>query len=319
MNWIGKKIGLALGGGGVRGLSHIGVLHILEQAGVKLDMLVGTSAGSLIGGAYASGQSPREIQTKIDTYLISPEFDDSSLKSIGISFSPAPKTSLQKAQFYLMNRYYLMRAFFRPSLLPAEDFKWLINYLLPDIDIKDTRIPFYAVATDLISGKEVIISKGSLREAVLASSSVPGAIEPVQQGDKLLADGAIISSVPVRAARELGADIVIAVMVGRDLPIAKSDDVDTATEIIYRAGEITSNRLEEVELAGADVIIRPQVGDLHWADFARSGDLVKKGENACRESLDRINASVREEEVPVSLRKRLTGFLWRLFSAEKKK
>lgn len=319
MNWIGKKIGLALGGGGVRGLSHIGVLHILEQEGVKINLIVGTSAGSLIGGAYASGQSPREIQTKIDTYLISPEFDDSSLKSIGISFSPAPKTSLQKAQFYLMNRYYLMRAFFRPSLLPAEDFKSLINYLLPDIDIKDTRIPFYAVATDLITGKEVIISKGSLREAVLASSSVPGAIEPVRQGDKLLADGAIISSVPVRAARELGADIVIAVMVGRDLPIAKNDDVDTATEIIYRAGEITSNRLEEVELAGADVIIRPQVGDLHWADFARSGDLVKKGENACRESLDRINASVRKEDAPVPLRKRLTGFLWRLFSAEKNK
>ncbi len=319
MNWIGKKIGLALGGGGVRGLSHIGVLHILEQEGVKINLIVGTSAGSLIGGAYASGQSPREIQTKIDTYLISPEFDDSSLKSIGISFSPAPKTSLQKAQFYLMNRYYLMRAFFRPSLLPAEDFKSLINYLLPDIDIKDTRIPFYAVATDLITGKEVIISKGSLREAVLASSSVPGAIEPVRQGDKLLADGAIISSVPVRAARELGADIVIAVMVGRDLPIAKSDDVDTATEIIYRAGEITSNRLEEVELAGADVVIRPQVGDLHWADFARSGDLVKKGENACRESLDRINASVRKKDAPVPLRKRLSGFLWRLFSAEKKK
>jgi NTE family protein len=314
MKLTGKKVGLALGGGGVRGISHIGVLHILEQEGVKINLIVGTSAGSLIGGAYASGQSPREIQTKIDTYLISPEFDDSSLKSIGISFSPAPKTSLQKAQFYLMNRYYLMRAFFRPSLLPAEDFKSLINYLLPDIDIKDTKIPFHAVATDLIAGKEVIISKGSLREAVLASSSVPGAIEPVRQGDKLLADGAIISSVPVRAARELGADIVIAVMVGRDLPQAANEDVDTATEILYRAGEITSNRLEELELSGADIIIRPQVGDLHWADFTRSKDLVKNGENACRESMKSINKALKGNDVSPSWRQRIGGFFKRLFS-----
>lgn len=318
MNFTGKKIGLALGGGGVRGLSHIGVLHILEQEGVKINLIVGTSAGSLIGGAYASGQSPREIQTKIDTYLISPEFDDSSLKSIGISFSPAPKTSLQKAQFYLMNRYYLMRAFFRPSLLPAEDFKSLINYLLPDIDIKDTRIPFYAVATDLITGKEVIISKGSLREAVLASSSVPGAVEPVRQGDKLLADGSIISTVPVRAARELGADIVIAVMVGRELPQAANEDVDTATEILYRAGEITSNRLEELELSGADVIIRPEVGDLHWADFTRSKDLVKNGENACRESLKEIKKSLQKDDASLSSRGKIARFFTRLFSGGKK-
>ena len=314
MNWTGKKIGLALGGGGVRGLSHIGVLHILEQEGVKTDLIVGTSAGSLIGGAYASGQSPREIQTKIDTYLLSPEFDDSSLKSIGISFSPTPKTSMQKAHFYLMNRYYLMRAFFRPSLLPAEDFKSLINYLLPDIDIKNTRIPFYAVATDLISGKEVIISKGSLREAVLASSSVPGAIEPVRQGDKLLADGSIISTVPVKAARELGADIVIAVMVGRELPSIASEDVDTVTEILYRAGEITSNRLEELELSDADIVIRPQVGDLHWADFTRSKDLVINGENACRESLKDIKELLQKNDASLSARGKIARFFERLFS-----
>ncbi|MBN1473147.1 MAG: patatin-like phospholipase family protein [Syntrophaceae bacterium] len=312
MRGTDKKVGLALGGGGVRGLSHIGVLHILEQEGVEIDLIVGTSAGSLIGGAYASGQSPKEIQTKIDTYLISPEFDNSSLKSIGISFSPTSKTSLQKAQYYLMNRYYLMRAFFRPSLLPAEDFKSLINYLLPDIDIKDTRIPFYAVATDLITGKEVIISKGSLREAVLASASVPGAVEPLRRDGKLLADGSIVSTVPVKAARDVGAEFVIAVMVGRDLPIAKNDDVDTATEILYRAGEITSNRLEELELSGADIVIRPQVGDLHWADFTRSKDLVKNGENACRESIRSINEALKIDDVSLSWRKRVSGFLKRL-------
>jgi len=302
----------------VRGLSHIGVLDTLEQEGIKIDLIVGTSAGSLIGGAYASGQSPREIKTKIDIYLKSPEFDNSSLKAIGLSFSPAPKSSLQKAQSYFLNRYYLMRAFFRPSLLPGEDFKSLINYLLPDIDIRDTRIPFYAVATDLITGKEVILSEGSLREAVLASSSVPGAVEPLRKGDKLLADGGITSSVPVKAARELGADVVIAVMVGRALPKATNADVDTATEIIYRAGEITSNKLEEAELAGADIVIRPEVGDLHWADFARSSDLVKKGENACREYMKTIKTALREDRVVSSPGQLIAGFFRKYFSPGKK-
>ena len=174
------------------------------------------------------------------------------------------------------------------------------------------------MATDLITGKEVILSEGSLREAVLASSSVPGAVEPLRKGDKLLADGGITSSVPVKAARELGADVVIAVMVGRALPKATNADVDTATEIIYRAGEITSNKLEEAELAGADIVIRPEVGDLHWADFARSGELVKKGESACRESLENITASLRKEDPPAPLRQRLSGLWKRFFSAKKK-
>ena len=86
MKWTGKKVGLALGGGGVRGFSHIGVLNVLEEEGIDIDLIVGTSAGALIGGAYASGQSPREIQDKIEAYLCSPEFNTSTIKSIGMAF-----------------------------------------------------------------------------------------------------------------------------------------------------------------------------------------------------------------------------------------
>jgi NTE family protein len=119
---------------------------------------------------------------------------------------------------------------------------------------------------------------------------VPGAVEPVRQGDWLLADGGITSLVPVRAAREAGADVVIAVMVDRDLP--PDPDVDTAQDVFYRAGEITANTLEAAELEEADVIIRPEVGDLHWMDFSRAGDLIRKGEEATRDALGRIQASL---------------------------
>jgi NTE family protein len=290
MKWTGKKVGLALGGGGVRGFSHIGVLKVLEQEAINIDLIVGTSAGALIGGAYAAGQSPREIQAKVDAYLLSPEFDASALKSIGMSVSPEQKGRFRKALTSIRNRYYMLRSFFRPAMLPAEDFQSLIHYFIPEMDIRQTRIPFLAVTTDLITGEQITFSEGSLRQAVLASCAVPGAVEPIRRGQWLLADGGITSLVPVQAARKAGADIVIAVMVTRHLP--SSGNMDTAQDIFYRAGEITANKLEESELADADVVIRPQVGDLHWMDFGRAGDLVRKGEEAAREALERIHDSL---------------------------
>jgi NTE family protein len=290
MKWTGGKIGLALGGGGVRGFSHIGVLKVLEEEGVHLDLIAGTSAGALIGGAYASGQSPREIQDKIDAYLQSPEFDDSTIKSIGLTFSREQKNFFNKARTFVMNRFMFVQAFFKPSIIPFNDFQSLINYFLPDIDISETRVPFHVVSTDLITGKKIVFSKGSLRHAVLASCSVPGAVAPLRYGEWLLADGGITSLVPVHATREVGADVVIAVMVDRDLQT--NINIETAKDVLFRAGEITTNALEASELASADVIIRPQVGDLHWMDYSRTAELVKIGEQAARESLGKINDSL---------------------------
>ncbi len=288
MKRTGKKVGLALGGGGVRGFSHIGVLKVLEEEGIDIDLIVGTSAGALIGGAYASGQSPREIQAKIAAYLRSPEFNTSTLKSIGLTFSRERKSFFNKARTFVMNRYWFARAFFRQSILPPGDFQSLVSYFLPEIDIRETSIPFRVVSTDLITGRQIVFSEGSLRRAVLASCSVPGAVEPVHQGEWLLADGGITSIVPVHATREAGADVVIAVMVGRDL--SASGSMETAKDVLYRAEEITANTLEAAELEDADVIIRPQVGDLHWMDFSRATDLIKAGEEATRDSLEKINA-----------------------------
>lgn len=290
MKWTGKKVGLALGGGGVRGFSHIGVLNVLEEEGIAIDLIVGTSAGALIGGAYASGQSPREIQAKIDAYIRSPEFEASTLKSIGMTFSPENNNFFKKARTFVMNRFWFARAFFKISVLPSGDIQSLIDCLLPEIDIRETKIPFRAVSTDLITGRKIVFSEGPLRQAVLGSCSVPGAVAPVRCGEWLLADGGITSLVPVQTAREAGADVVIAVMVGCDLQTDVS--IETAKDVVFRAGEITTSALEASELASADVVIRPQVGNLHWMDYARAGDLVKAGEDAARESLEKISTSL---------------------------
>lgn len=290
MKWKEKRVGLALGGGGIRGIAHIGVLKVLEKEAIDVDLIVGTSAGALIGGAYASGQSPREIQTKVDAYIRSPEFDATGLKSIGLAASPERKSRFRKAQTRLMNRYYMIQTFLRPSVLPSEDLHSLINYFLPEMDIRETRIPFLAVTTDLITGKQIVFSEGSLRHAVLASCAVPGAVAPVQEGECLLADGGITSLIPVQATREAGAGVVIAVTVDRDLPSCGS--MQTAQAIFCRAQEITANKLTAAELEEADVIIRPAVGDLHWTDFSRSKDLVRCGEEAARDALAKIYAAL---------------------------
>ncbi len=287
MKWTGKKVGLALGGGGVRGFSHIGVLKVLEEEGIHLDLIVGTSAGALIGAAYASGQSPAEIQEKIDVYMRSTAFEESTIKSIGESFFADKKSFFQKTQTYIKNRLLFVQAFFKSSVLPSNDFESLINFFLPDINIGETRIPLRVVSTDLTTGRKIVFSEGSLRQIVLASCSVPGALPPLRWGEMLLADGGITSLVPVRAAREAGADVVIAVTVDREL---KTDiTIETAKDVLFRAGEITADALEESELADADVVIRPQVGHLHWMDFTKSADLIKIGEQAARESLEIIN------------------------------
>lgn len=305
MKWTGKKVGLALGGGGVRGFSHIGVLNVLEEEGIHIDLIVGTSAGALIGGAYACGLSPREIQDKINAYIRSPEFEDSKLKSIGLTFCQEEKNFLKKAQTYIKNRFWFAQAFFKPSIVPSHDFQSLMNYFLPEIDISETRIPFRVVSTDLITGKRIVFSEGSLRQAVQASCSVPGAVAPVHHGDWLLADGGITSIVPVHATREAGADVVIAVVVDRDMRTDVA--IETAKDVLLRAGEITTSTLEAAELESADVIIRPQVGNLHWMAFNRAGDLVKIGEQAARESLEEISASLPVYRRVVRFTRRFVG------------
>lgn len=284
--WTGKKMGLALGGGGARGFCHIGVLKVLEQEQITIDVLAGTSAGALIGGAYAAGASPQEIHRKVDDYIRSPQFQSSTLREIGMAMNSGEQTFWEKTRNSVRRQLLMLSTFFKPAILSLRDFQDLVDYFIPDIDISRTKIPFCAVATDLITGKQVVISEGPMRRAVLASCAVPGAVDPVRLGEWLLADGGITSLVPVLAARRAGADSVIAVVVDREQSI--SGQFETAQEIVYRAGDITSDKLQEIELAQADVIIRPRIGDLHWTDFSRAKNLVQEGEAATRIALGQI-------------------------------
>jgi len=289
MFWKRKRIGLALGGGGARGLAHIGVLRVFEKEAIPIDLIVGTSVGSLVGGAYASGMGPDELVNKADEYLNSPEFQSSAIKGFEAANARGEPGLTQKIQNYLRNRYYVVQAMFKPGILSNDEFQETINYFTPDVNIEDMQIPFRAVATDLVSGEHIIFSEGSLRQAVMASCAVPGAIEPLKEGELLLSDGGIISNIPVSVAREEGADVVIAVAVDRGI---SSEELRNVVDIYHRVSEIMGEKLKGYELANADVVILPDVGDSHWSDFSQGMILIEEGEKAAMEKLDDIRKAM---------------------------
>ncbi|MBW2559453.1 MAG: patatin-like phospholipase family protein [Deltaproteobacteria bacterium] len=290
MRWRQKRIGLALGGGGARGFAHIGVFKALVRQKIPLDIIVGTSSGALIGGAYASGITPEEMERKIGDYLNSKEYQSSAVRTIEKAHDGEHASLTQKIQGFFQNKFLLLQAMFKPGILSTEEFQSMIDFFIPDILIQDTAIPFRAVATDLISGEQVVFSEGPLREAIMISSSVPGAIEPRQSGEMLLSDGGIISLVPVNAARREGADIVIAVDITRGL--FSDEKLENAPEVRDRAADIAAHHLTRHELEGADVVIRPRVGNLHWSVFSHAENLIAEGEKAAKEKMRDIRRMV---------------------------
>jgi NTE family protein len=221
----------------------------------------------------------------MEEYLDSTEFRSSAIKAFETVRAKGEVALTQRIQAYLKNHFYLIQAMFKPGILSNEDFQATIDYFIPDIRIEETRIPFRAVATDLVSGQEITFSEGSLRQAVMASCAVPGAITPLKDGERLLSDGGIICSVPISVARREGSDRVIAVVVDRGIG---SEELRTVVDVYLRVNEIMGERLKQCELVEADVVIRPEVGDLHWSSFSEAMNLIDEGEKATREKLDDI-------------------------------
>lgn len=307
-----RKLGLALGGGGARGFAHIGVLKVLERENIKPDIIVGTSIGSIVGGALASGMMVDELEERADAFLESDLYMSSELKAMGDAESGAEQRMSRRIQTYFRTKIRLAQALFRPGILPGKDMEEFINFFVPDIRIEQTAIPFGAVATDLKTGECVLLKNGSLRRAILASASVPGALPPVEVDGRQLSDGAIVCTVPARYAVEQGADVVIAVTIDKDIVL--SSELQTAVDIYVRAGEIMGFHLEQYDLKNADLIIRPELGSIHWTDFSQSKRLIAVGEAAALDSLPelrRLAKSISRGELMDRIRRSVKGLFVR--------
>ncbi len=290
MIFVRKRIGVALGGGGARGIAHIGVLRVFEQERIPVDLIVGTSIGALVGGAFACGMDTHQMEELIHSFLESPTFKNSAIKSIKDIHSSKKLSVAQRVQAFFKNRYILAQALFRVGMLQHEDFQAMIDYFLPDIDIQDCQIKFRAVATDLLSGEAVVLDHGPIRRAVMASCAVPGAVPPVELNGKILSDGGIVYLVPTTPAKEEGAGFVVGVSVNTDL--ASGDEFRSAMDIYVRSTEIMGYHLERCRLKEADVVIRPDVGRLHWTEFDLADDLISEGMRATKEKLHLIRKAL---------------------------
>jgi NTE family protein len=287
----GRKIGLALGGGGARGFAHIGVMKVLEKEKITPDIIVGTSIGSIVGGAFASGMKIEELEERAELFLESDLYQSSELKAMGDAESGAEQRLSKRIQSYFMTKIRLAQALYRPSILQIDEMQEFVNFFIPDIQIEETIIPFRAVATDLKSGECAVLKKGSLRRSILASSAVPGVLPPVEINGRQLSDGGIICNVPVQHLFEEGVQAVIAIAVDRD--IALCSELQTAVDIYVRAGEIQGFHLEKYSLENTDLVIRPQIGNIHWTDFSRSKELISLGEAAAMNRLPEIREVAR--------------------------
>ncbi|KAF0179873.1 MAG: putative esterase of the alpha-beta hydrolase superfamily [Nitrospirae bacterium] len=250
------KIALVLGAGAARGFSHIGVLKVLENNGIPVHMIVGTSAGSFVGSLSAYGFNAYQLQ-KMAMELQKGDVIDLTI----------PDNGFVKGE--LLENY--------------------VNRMLRNTPIEKLRTPFYAVATNVSTGEEVIFAQGNTGMAVRASSAIPGVFRQVRINGRAYVDGGVVSPVAVEAARRFGADIVIAVDISSDLDIRVPEGtIDT----ILQSVNIMYTKIAASQLARADVIVRPKVGHIGSAEFDKRHEAILEGERAANEALPHIKATV---------------------------
>ncbi|OIP70243.1 hypothetical protein AUK42_04335 [Candidatus Atribacteria bacterium CG2_30_33_13] len=283
------KVGLALGGGGARGLAHIGVLKVLKRENIPIDLIVGTSMGAIIGAAYALKKDISTLEKIAEKYSKIGEFN------INLSFSEKEKEDkpyfIKKMSDFLKKGYILNLELRRKYLNDGEGLKKIINDLVGDKVFADTKIPFAAVAADLIKGEKVILNQGKLFNALLASASIPGIFPPIILEGKILVDGGIVDVVPIEAARSLGANFIIAVNVSPTLK--KRFEFSNAVEILFRSDSITSNELIKLQLSFADLVITPKVERFHWSNFSKPEKCIREGEIAAQNVLSELKKKLK--------------------------
>jgi NTE family protein len=271
------KIGLVLSGGGAKGFAHIGVLKVLEQAGVKIDYIAGTSMGAVIGGLYASGYSA----TQIDSIFYNTDFDELLQDYI-------PRSSKSFYEKRNDQMYAITLPFNKLKVgIPIALSKGMYNYnLLSKLthnvryvgDFSKLPIPFLCVATDIEKGEQVILDHGYLPQAMLASSAFPSLFSPVEIDGKLLIDGGVVNNYPVEEIRKMGADIVIGVDVQDDLKDRKL--LKDATRILVQITNLDMIKLMRDKQKLTDIYIKPNVTDYGVISFDEGREIIKKGEEA---------------------------------------
>lgn len=248
------RIGLALGGGAARGFAHVGVIQVLEEAGIRPHYVVGTSAGSLVAALYASGM--QGVQ----------------LKQVAVNMQEAAITD------------WLLPIFNRGAL-KGDALAQYVNQQVQGRNIENMSLPLGIVATDLRTGEAVVFRRGNTGTAVRASSAVPGVFLPVKIGEREYVDGGLVAPVPVQQARQMGANFVIAVDISSDPQSGQTSDV---FQILLQTFTIMGRSINALSLRQADVVVRPSLKDVGSADFASRQRSIEQGRQAMQSVLPQL-------------------------------
>lgn len=284
-----KKIGLALGGGGARGLAHVGVLKVLADEQIPIDLIVGTSMGAIIGAMYAQNPNIKKLMERLEIFFTSQDYESLGLKFIVPKNDQNPSLLNQLVQT-VANRIIVNIAQSRAGIIKTERLFEAIAKLIDDGKIEDTKIRFACAATDLNSGQTVLFEKGDIRSAVTISSSIPGFIKPHETNGRLLSDGGITAPVPIAEARKMGADVVIGVSV--DPQQISSLEEPHVINIISRADMIRGRLLSGILMKSADIQLLPALGEVHWSELLRYKEFIAAGEQETRNKIALIRSVV---------------------------
>lgn len=277
---------IALGGGGARGLAHIGVLKVLQKEGVNIGAVAGTSMGAVIGAMFAYYADAVEVEEVFRKFLQSSFHERYARTFFLLSEDPNALKEPGKTATRLGKRFLYLKAASTHAVFSHNILREAFEQLMPDISFSDLRIPFVCVATDLRTGAEIVLDEGKVIPAVVASSSIPGFVEPACVARHTLIDGSTTSTVPVAAAKQKYGGKTLAVDVSMELK--RTGRLETAFEIAMRSGEITGYYLTERQLAAADLVIHPKVGRTTWSNFDRLDEMIKAGETAARRAIPRL-------------------------------
>jgi NTE family protein len=252
-------LGLALGGGGVRGFAHLGVLRVLEREGLAPRAIAGTSMGAIIAALYALSPSLTAVEQRMGDFFT--RFAP-ALGRLTVRLAASPGGI----------------AIDEPSLMESGVFHQHFDDLIPDVTFETARVPLAVVAVDLVSGEEIVYTSGPVRPAVLGSVALPGVFPPIAFDGRLLVDGGWTSRIPVDAVRQIGADQVLGVEVSEnsDAPFLPTQP-KTGIQIALRAAEITRNHLARLTARRADLLLIPPTGHVALHDASRALECVQLG------------------------------------------
>jgi NTE family protein len=291
MSQSSLKIGLALGGGAALGLAHVGVLKVLERERIPIHLITGTSMGALVGALYATHADAAEVERRLHEYVHGPLYRRQKFDFLKERSAENRSSRLKSLARNVKRNVLFGLSIARGSFVTEAEVRRTLELFVSHAPLGETRIPFFPVALDLVTGREETLVEGSLLEAIAASCAIPGLFAPIKKGNRMLVDGSWIDTVPIRPAFEQGAEFVIGVDV--DKPFEPRVEYANGLDVVLRSCDITRYALKQMQLAQADVVIRVPLEEVFWGDFGRMPHIVERGEAAAEAAIDGLGHAIR--------------------------